>query len=281
MKDSLLAYALTLHEFTKLLGSYQGQPAIFMNEPPSMDDHLWDHIGAICHMQIMKQIYDEEACGKLSIEFLNATDEELLKNLCSYVTTAFHNMFFLDHEKSYIAVLYKDSSEIKKQDISNTYSQTVNFDLLDFSFIQDDMVVQGLSTYLSSTYPDLICLKEREIGEYHKIFHTSPICYLRKRERSMIRSMYSCLWISETIDCYVFTQDEKSRMLWIDCICEQLLKQRELILPEGNPFIIQQVSYTYANHPLRKPQLQIIGEFGLKMKETEEKELLNHVNINT
>lgn len=280
--DGLIYKCLSEDETLKsMLASYNKSPAVFFQKSPSDQDVLWEKP---CYPRIdytVDKIADPErnSSGLVSLRIWVSAEtptvegEESEVALERQVKTLLHNGFFTSSTCTYclswmssLFFLGKTNDKNTEATEVETFGLEVTFDLIEFhsQIVTDPDPVQGANAWMKEVFPLLTLIQYDKLPPVYHVEKGKPAAFWRLGNYvALPNSTYSVTWYQAELSLHIFAETVEDRTVWLKQISQWLQLREEIILVDGSPLFVQKLSVSHDGDPLRKGQMQLVGDYGV------------------
>lgn len=252
------------------LTSYMGLPAVFNTKAPDDKDDGWD-----ANSQYPRVIFDlnmqadpeRKVSGQLYIDIMcehNMTAP--IEDIEALLKEAVDGCFFSNEEMT-ISAQWNTQKDFEEPDdkVSGT---TLVFDVLAYpvQITESPDPVAATNLWLKTLYPDAYVIGKDELPTTWNPTDNSPAIYCslyRIGDSPRLKSSYNVDWFGAELHVNVMAPSESIRSTLCKQIIQLLTHATRIILDDGSPMLIDNVSSNMTADPLRIGQIKINGTYGV------------------
>lgn len=263
-----------------MLTSYKGKPAFFYQKAPSDTDRGWTKP---CYPRAdynLNMRYDPErkVSGGLSINVWctnesAAMPEDIEKRFVELIG----GTFYTDKDNATVCAIWNRSDAFTFEGrntggatTQEVFGVTILFDLTEYpcQITTTPDPIQGANLWAKARFPDVSVIAHDNLPPVWKPTDLHPAVYWRYMGADTdSRQTYAATWYNGRFAVHVIAESIAERNKWIKAIAEELGADLELLLTDGSPMFIQNVSVNHAADPLREGQIAVTGRYGVLRRE--------------
>ena len=252
------------------LAQYADTPAVFNTQAPDDMDEYWNdaQYPRVIFDLNMQADAERKISGQLLIDVMceNETSSVQPEELESIARTAVDGCFF-SNETLTISAQW-NSSDVFNENDNKVSGITLVFDILAYPVqeTEEPDPVSAVNLWLKTLYPKAYVIGKDVLSEVWIPNDEAPAIYCRLSnvlESSRIKSTAAVTWLCATMNINIIAPSEKVRSIMIKHSIQILQNATRLILNDGSPMLIDNVSGNMAADPLREGQIQIKATYGV------------------
>ena len=253
-----------------LLSVYMNMPAVFnKNVPDDMDENWGETQFPRCVFDLSMQSDSErKISGQLLVDVMceNEIPGVQPEELESLVRSAIDGCFFSKTDLT-ISAKWKSSDAFSESD-DKVSGITLAFDILAYPVQETEPPdpVHAVNLWLKTLYQNAKVIGRDTLPAVWKPTDESPALYCRLSnlsESPRMKSTAAVTWIGATMRVNVMAPSEKVRSVISKSSIQILTNATRLMLNDGSPMLIDNVTGNMAADPMREGQIQIKSTYGV------------------
>lgn len=245
IEQALYDHLKAQEELMPFLASYQGVPAIFMQEAPADNDKDWDpgpQYGRIIFSVDLQGDSARTLGGILMVDIVCSKEEEPYPEDIEPIIRKLIHGYFFSSGTFVFAAQFKNSTPFT-EDKNRLYGCIVAFDLLAFPVLTTSSldVIARLNEW-TSQIDGLYVINHDELpatawkpGEGESAVYWRR---LRVGPAAKIRDRYATIWRTATIKGHIFSEDIASASAVAEDLIFRLYKAKRLLKPGESPIMV-------------------------------------------
>lgn len=262
-----------------MLADYGGEPAFFYSKAPSDSGKGWGRRRYPRADFTVDTRGDPErkAAGTMTANIFVTTETpqvggldpdravaERLIGLLSgtLLTDASEGTYCMEWDRADAFVLETQSAETHPE----VYGLSVSFDVLAFppQETSEPDPVQGLNRWTKRNFGEVAAIGHDALPEVFRPTGARPAIYWRVGgDVATDGQSYAVTWHDGTFHAHVICGGVQERNRWIKAIAQRARSDGEVILPDGSPMFLRQVTVRPGADPLREGQIEVAGRYGV------------------
>lgn len=300
MEQLLTTMALNDPELCALLATYYNEPAFFYEKAPL--DHLPQWNTSCFPRVDFDIQWKHDTIGhrigtlSLHISVCNSSGHDVEKKIENRFLDLMHGVFFTPHpeDATTYGVMWSKSTyfSVKGSDQNaelspiEVYGIGMEFDILGFppqgfkgldlllasnpltahlpaSPLLENDPVDSFYQWMEKIFPDVLLLSYHTLPPIWKPSYQNPALYCTFDSSACSeKDNYSVNWFLGELQLHLFTSFTQERSHLAQQIISTLKTQGELILADGSPFFLKDVTFNPRTHPFQGGQVTLRGEYG-------------------
>jgi len=263
-----------------MLAAYNGRPAVFYQKAPSDSRGGWGRprYPRLDFNVDMRHDAERRAEGLLtfniwcSAECSEIGGQDADRAIESRLMELIGGTLYTGSDRVTLCAEWERSDEfnIESTEPNSTmpeiYGLTVTFELMEFpeQLTTDPDPVQGLNEWTKRYFAGMTVIAHDEMPPIWKPVDARPAIYWRfEGTASTGRQSYAVTWFTGTFAAHVLAASVSERNKWTKAIIERAQVDGEIVLPDGSPMFIRQISVRHNADALREGQLVLTGMYGV------------------
>lgn len=253
-----------------ILAQYADTPAVFNTQAPDDMDESWNdaQYPRVIFDLNMQSDSERKISGQLMVDVMceNETSSVQPETLESIAKAAVDGCFFSNAELT-ISAQWNRSDAFTQNDDKVT-GITLTFDVLAYPIqeTEEPDPVLAVNLWLKTLYQNAYVIGKDTLPEVWIPTVETPAIYCRLSnlsESSRMKSTAAVTWIGATMNINIMSPSEKVRSIMIKHSIQILENATRLILNDGSPMLIDNITGNMAADPLREGQIQIKATYGV------------------
>jgi hypothetical protein len=263
----------------EMLTRYNGTPAFFYQRSPQDTDERWSKptFPRIDYNIDMMSNAERKVAGVLVLNVWcsannAAMPEDIEKRLIELIDGAFYTC----GDKASVCAIWVRSDAFMQETTPTTpevFGTTLTFDLMAFpeQLTTDPDPVQALNTWTRENFPETVLIAVGDSPPIWKPTDGRPAVYWRiDGVVSNDRQNYSVAWFNGQFACHVIARSVADGRRLIKAIIEEIQTKGEVLLHDGSPMFVTQITARSGADPLREGQILLAGRYGVLKKHKKE-----------
>lgn len=259
------------NESSIALAEYCSIPAIFNTSVPDDKDENWgdEQYPRVVFELDMQSDPERKISGNLYIDIMceNETESVQPEDIESLLKGAVDGCFFSNPELT-ISAQWTSSNAFNDNKDTKVSGITLTFDIMAYPVqeTQSPDPILAVNLWLKTLYQDAYVIGRDTLPETWKPTDNSPAIYCRLvnlGESSRMKSTAAVTWIGADMRINIMAPSEQNRSNIIKSCVQILINATRLILDDGSPMLIDNVSGSMGSNPLKEGQIQIKATYGV------------------
>ena len=267
------------------LAKYDGGPSIFCNEFPNDQQSQWTdatQYPRISYRIDMQANPERSSVGVLHVDIYTMKDPMVLEKIESMVRERMTNVLLKPSESSPYAFAWARSDAFEVSGTS-VIGKDIAFDIHEFTgqvTISPDPVISVMD-FLKKEIPDLFLINKDTIDSMYEPSDEHPAIFVRTGQYLKDHETYTLIWINCNVSIHVIAPTPEARVFWVRRLYTLLFKNGKIIMDDGYPMLIREISADNQADFLTKGQLLMKNQFTMLSArvEHERKPELRHVSV--
>ena len=262
-------------EIAGMLAVYASSPAVFYQKSPEDTERGWQDgcFPRIDYLTSMRYDPERKVSGILEVNIWCQSENSYMpEDIERRIVELIGGTFYRIHNSHTCAIWSRsdafefDRGNIRQREYPDVFGMSVIFDLLEFpeQTTSDPDPIQGLNNWTKANYPEAIVVNCEDTAQVWRPKADIPAIYWRVEGYSSTdRQSYSATWYSGQFAAHVMTGEITERNRWLRAIVERIQLSGEIILADGSPMFIRQITARAGADPLREGQIVLSAQYAV------------------
>lgn len=275
IEDLIYSTILEIPEIKSNIVKYSGSPAVFYQQIPNDMDKGWKSSSMFPRISYnVNWSYNPErkTDGSMDIDIYCTNENNVSpEDLSISVVNGLTELFLTDESGTYCLVWDRsDSFEVEGGEplISGV---TASFDIVSFPNQEgiSPCPIWSVNKFIKDTQPNCVLVGHDSISANLRATSKNPVVYVRKNNSRNISTSYAMAWMNADINISIISSDLEETRKWVSAVLQNFYVERETLMENGSPFLINDISESVSNDPLKTGQIVLSGQYGIMRKEKE------------
>lgn len=271
VEEKIYQYLVGLtSDYEGLLTTYNGAPAVFLQEAPSDTDKGWkkgEQYGRLVFGLDYSGDPERAVQASLWLDYYATKTGPTPEEASDYLLSILNNMFFSDASET-IALAWRSTGNFQEtKNDAQINGVTINFDVLYFPSQRTttpDPVV-AINTWTKGVFPSAYVIGVDELPDSWSPTE-NPTIYWRIAsiaQGTLYPDTYNCTWHDVTLSGHFMMDDSSVRQAVCKSIIDRLSAAGRVMMDDGSPMFILRDTYSSSADSIKNGQITVVGCYGV------------------